>query len=153
MSETSDDDATDLSSSPPLITNLDIIRNAALKALDDNDDVEAERLFDLILHLLDVERAERPSTWASRAYEGIATCKRVRGHGDDAVDALEKCVFWDDAYAGGWLSLAEECVRNDRTARAAEAYKAFLERYDSSNALESAHALSVQHKLRAVGAL
>jgi hypothetical protein len=60
-----DDDATDSSSSsPPLITNLDIYRNAALKALEDNDDVEAERLFDLILHLLDVERKQPPSKWA-----------------------------------------------------------------------------------------
>ena len=152
MNDAAINDATDSSSSPPLITNLDIYRNAALKALEDNDDVEAERLFDLILHLLDVERKQPPSVRISKAYEGIAACKRVRGDGDDAVDALEKCVFWDDAYAGGWLSLAEECVRNGRTARAVEAYKAFLERYDRSNALESAHALSVQHKLHAVGA-
>ena len=144
-----DDDATDSSSSsPPLMTNLDVIRNAALKALDDGDDVEAERLFELILYLLNVERAKPPSVRISRAYEGIATCKRARGHGDDAIDALEKCVFWDDAYAGGWLSLAEECVENDRIARAAEAFRAFRERCDGVNALESVRAQSVQTKLR-----
>jgi hypothetical protein len=144
-----DDDATDSSSSsPPLMTNLDVIRNAAFKALDDDDDVEAERLFELILYLLSVERAKPPSVRISKAYEGIAACKRVRGHGDDAVDALEKCVFWDDAYAGGWLSLAEECVENDQIARAAEAFRAFRERCDGVNALESVRAQSVQTKLR-----
>jgi len=150
MNDAAINDATDSSSSsPPLITNLDIIRNAALKALEDNDDVEAERLFELILHLLDVQRKQPPSKWASRAYEGIATCKRVRGDGDDTVDALEKCVFWDDAYAGGWLSLAEECVEKDRFARAAEAFRAFRERYNEFfSEMEEALALSVQMRLR-----
>ena len=145
-----DVDATDSSSSsPPLITNLDIIRNAAHKALDDDDDdAEAERLFELILYLLSVERAKPPSVRISRAYEGIAACKRARGHGDDAVVALEKCVFWDDAYAGGWLSLAEECVENELIARAVEAFRAFRERCDGVNELESVRAQRVQTRLR-----
>ena len=144
-----DDDATDSSSSsPPLITNLDIYRNAALKALEDDDDVEAERLFELLLHLLSVRRAKPPSVRISRTYEGIAACKRVRGHGDDAVVALEKCVFWDDAYAGGWLSLAEECVENELIARAAEAFRTFRERCDNVNELESVRAQTVQTTLR-----
>ena len=144
-----DVDATDSSSSsPPLMTNQDVIRHAACKALDDDDDAEAERLFELILYLLSVERAKPPSVRISRAYEGIAACKRARGHGDDAVDALEKCVFWDDAYAGGWLSLAEECVENELNARAVEAFRALRERCDGVNELESVRAQRVQTRLR-----
>jgi len=88
----------------------------------------AVRLYHRALRALKSPQAKPPSTRVSRVYERVASCERAMRRTTNAIGAMERSVYWDDGYAGGWMSLGELYLDTRQLEQAREAFEAFCKR-------------------------
>lgn len=110
----------------------DVLCRDADRAHELGEHDRAVRLYHHALRTLKSCGVPRPTMRLSRIYARVASCERAMGRANDAVDALEQCVLWDDSYADGWFLLGETCVEALQFVRAEEAFIKFCDRCDSS---------------------